>query len=204
MIVIVDYGLGNLISIQNMIKKIGFKSIISSNKELIMKSSKLILPGVGAFDEGINNIEKKGLKELLTYKAKEEKVPFLGICLGMQLMLDNSEEGDEKGLGFISGVVKKIPENINSQIKVPHIGWNFVKVNKPSFLFKSFEEKIRFYFVHSYYVELDDINKCILKTKYGLEFVSAYQDENIYGVQFHPEKSHRYGKLFLKNFIENT
>lgn len=202
MIVIVDYGMGNLGSIYNMIKKIGYISTISSDTNQIEKASKIILPGVGAFDNGIYNLKKLNIFELLNQIVLEEKVPILGICLGMQLMTLSSEEGKEKGLGWINAVTKRFTFN-DKRLKVPHMGWNTVQIVKQSKLFKNMEyQENRFYFVHSYYVDCLDKSDILTVTNYGFPFVSSFEKENIIGVQFHPEKSHRFGMQILKNFIE--
>ena len=204
MIVIVDYGLGNLMSVQNMIAKIGYQSLISSNEDEIRLASKIILPGVGSFDEGIENIEKKGLRNILTEKALQKKTPFLGICLGMQLMTTGSEEGSLNGLGLIEGYTRRLPNNFNDRkLMVPHIGWNLIQIKKQNPLIDNFNDKSRFYFVHAYHVELNNPNHILLRTSYGIDFNSGFVKDNIVGVQFHPEKNHKFGKQFMKNFIEN-
>lgn len=199
MITIIDYGMGNLGSIQNMLKKIGHKSIISHNISDIEKAEKLILPGVGAFDNGMKNIEKFKLKDVLKKKVLADKTPILGICLGMQLMTQKSEEGVLPGLGWISGKTIKFTDE---SLKIPHMGWNFVKTQKKHSLVKDLLRDSRFYFVHSYYVVLDQEEVTLMKTNYGHDFVSAFQKDNIMGVQFHPEKSHKFGMTMLKNFAE--
>jgi glutamine amidotransferase len=199
MIVIVDYKMGNLGSIKNMIKKIGHKSVVSSNKDEILKASKIILPGVGSFDRAIQNINQMKLKESLEYVALTKKVPVLGICLGMQLMTSGSEEGNLSGLGWIKGKCKKFDF---TNLRIPHMGWNYVKVTSNIDLTKKIDNNYKFYFVHSYYVSLDDKSSIILSTNYGIDFCSAYKYGNIFGVQFHPEKSHRFGMQMLTNFIK--
>jgi len=199
MIVIVNYGLGNLGSIRNMFKKIGVESIISSEPSQIINASKLVLPGVGNFGKGMYELEKSGLKDLLTQKVINNKTPILGICLGMQLMTDDSEESGSKGLGWIPARTLKF--NFDSlDLKVPHMGWNTVQVSNDNPLIENSEEEIRYYFVHSYYVKVSDEIHSLAKTNYGITFDSAIQKDNIYGVQFHPEKSHKYGMNLLRNF----
>lgn len=200
MIVIVDYGLGNLQSIQNMFKRIGVDSIISADQEDIKKAGKLILPGVGKFDAGMHGIEIKNLHEILNEKVLLEKTPVLGICLGMQLMTKSSAEGTVEGLGWIDAVTKKF--EANKCLKIPHMGWNNVEIVRSTKLTKNFDDKFKFYFVHSYYVEPMLQEDTILSTEYGFGFTSAFQHENIYGVQFHPEKSHKYGMQLMRNFAE--
>jgi imidazole glycerol-phosphate synthase subunit HisH len=202
MIVIVDYKVGNLGSIYNMLKKIGVPSEISSDEEKISMASKLILPGVGSFDTGMKKLNETGLTGLLNKKVLEEKVPVLGICLGMQLLTDKSEEGSIPGLGWVNGLAKKFMFDKDSMIKVPHMGWNYVIPQKDSRLFYEMYDEPRFYFVHSYYIELDDPDEILSKTSYGIDFCSSLEKDNIFGVQFHPEKSHKFGMKLLKNFSE--
>ncbi|MCX6166225.1 MAG: imidazole glycerol phosphate synthase subunit HisH [Ignavibacteriae bacterium] len=203
MIAIIDYGMGNVGSIQNMIKKFTKDVIITSDHEIIKKASKLILPGVGSFDNGMKNLDKLNLIQLLNEKVLEEKIPVLGICLGMQLLTNESEEGILDGLKWINGktIRFKFHDNTNS-LKVPHMGWNYVKKICDSKLFDNMHYDSRFYFVHSYYVVCENEADVISKTLYGIEFVSALQKENIFGTQFHPEKSHKYGMQLIKNFVE--
>jgi imidazole glycerol-phosphate synthase subunit HisH len=199
MIVVVDYGMGNLGSIHNMFKKIGVESKITSSLKEIKSATKILLPGVGSFDKAMHRINDSGIKKILDYKVLTEKTPIFGICLGMQLLTNSSEEGLEKGLGYINASAKKFSFTDN-KMKVPHMGWNIVKKATSSLLTQDFEEESRFYFVHSYYVEVENQENSILKTKYGSEFDSAIQHKNVYGAQFHPEKSHKFGMKLLKNF----
>ena len=202
MITIVDYGLGNLGSIQNMFKHIGVKARIESDVDKIKSASKILLPGVGSFDTAMEKINKKGLKEVLHEKAIKEQIPVLGICLGMQLLTSSSEEGHLSGLGWIPGKTLTYKNHINKKIKIPHMGWNLVSKSSESELTQGFDdfEEVRFYFVHSYFVKVADEKNSILKTSYGVEFDSAIQKDNIYGAQFHPEKSHKFGMKIFKNF----
>ena len=199
MITIIDYGMGNLGSVSNMFKKIGVKSKITSNLEDIKSARKLLLPGVGSFDMAMQRINSSGIKEVLDQKILLEETPILGICLGMQLLTNSSEEGHEKGLGYINAHTKKFIFQ-DKKMKVPHMGWNLVKKSTSSLLTSNFEEESKFYFVHSFYVEVENQENSILKTKYGLEFDSAIHHKNIYGAQFHPEKSHKFGMILLENF----
>ena len=199
MITVIDYGMGNLGSVINMLKKIGVASKINSDLEEIKTATKLLLPGVGSFDKAMQRINDSGIKEGLDYKALKEDTPVLGICLGMQLLTNSSEEGIERGLGYINASTKKFTFQDN-KMKVPHMGWNLVEKSTSSLLTTNFDEESRFYFVHSYYVEVEKQENSILKTTYGLEFDSAIQHKNIYGAQFHPEKSHKFGMKLLKNF----
>jgi len=202
MITIVDYGMGNLGSIKNMFKHVGVDAVIESDIDKISKSSKLILPGVGAFDAAMKKINQSGLKEVLDEKVLKEKVPILGICLGMQLLTKRSDEGLSDGLGWIPAKTISFEDKISRGLKVPHMGWNSVKQSNSTKLLDGFEnfKDIRFYFVHSYFVKVEDEKNSILKTNYGLDFDSAIQKDNIMGVQFHPEKSHKFGMMFFQNF----
>jgi len=199
-ITIVDYGMGNLGSISNMLRHLGHKSNTTSDKNEIFSSDFLILPGVGKFDRAINNIRDLDLEEVLKRRVKEDKIPILGICLGMQIMCKSSEEGIQSGLGLIDCEVKKFNFE-NSDLKVPHMGWNYVQKDEDNILHKNLPENTRFYFVHSYYVEENKPALKIFTTHYGLDFVSGFASENLFGVQFHPEKSHKYGKALFKNFL---
>lgn len=201
-IVVIDYGMGNIGSISNMIKFIGSKSIITSEKKIIEKASKIILPGVGHFDRAMQNIQQLDLQDVITYKATEEKIPFLGICLGMQLMCKRSEEGNLDGLKFIDAEVRHFDFGEKSQLKIPHMGWNTVIKNKEVPIIADLAENARFYFVHSYYVKCNNVVDTLTYTNYGLKFTSAFASDNLVGVQFHPEKSHKFGVKLFKNFIE--
>lgn len=202
MITIVDYEMGNLGSIVNMLKYIGIRSEIQGDPEKIKYASKILLPGVGSYDSAIKKIKEKNLYEILNYKAVKEQVPLLGICLGMQLLTNNSDEGELNGFGWIPSKTINFSKHISSQYKVPHMGWNIVKKSTESKLTEEFEkfDELRFYFVHSYFVKVNNEENSILKTKYGLEFDSAIQKDNIYGAQFHPEKSHKFGMKLFENF----
>lgn len=198
MIVIVDYGMGNLGSIQNMLTYIGAESTVTADLDAIRAADRVILPGVGAFNAAMARINGSGLREVLDYKALVERVPILGICLGMQLLSRGSEEGDIPGLGWIPAETRRFPDLPG--LKVPHMGWNLVRRSTRSPLTEGFEEETRFYFVHSYYVVVDEPRNSILKTTYGVDFDSAIMRGRIFGVQFHPEKSHRFGMRLLQNF----
>lgn len=202
MIVIIDYGLGNLGSIKNMLKKIGFDAEISSDLSVIAAADKLILPGVGAFDQGMKNLEERGLISLLNQKVLIDKTPILGICLGMQLFTKNSEEGVLPGLGWIDArTIKFDASNSTKKMSIPHMGWEYVHSNRSNPLMHEMYEEPKFYFVHSYYVQCNVPEDSILKTDYILPFDSGFQKDNIVGVQFHPEKSHKYGMKLLSNFM---
>lgn len=201
MITIVNYGMGNLGSMLNMFKRIGVKATIESDPALIQQSDKLVLPGVGAFDSAMTCINSvAGLRAVLEHKALVEHTPILGVCLGMQLLTRSSEEGRLAGLGWIPGFTTHLPKQ--DGLKVPHMGWNLALTNNPSRLTAGLCDKPRYYFLHSYCVQVDDPSQSLMKTHYGIEFDSAIGHGNIYGVQFHPEKSHRFGMQILKNFAE--
>jgi imidazole glycerol-phosphate synthase subunit HisH len=202
MITIIDYGMGNLGSIQNMFRRIGIESQITGDKQKIDAAEKLLIPGVGAFDAAVTRIQEADLMPLLNKKALVDKVPVLGICLGMQLLTKSSEEGTLPGFGWIDATTKKFRFNDNEKLKVPHMGWNEALIKRDSALNKDLSDHARFYFVHSYYVEANDPADVLMTTQYGREFHSVIQHENIYGAQFHPEKSHKYGMKFLSNFAE--
>ena len=199
MIVIVNYGLGNLGSIKNMLTKIGSKSIISSKPDAISRADKLILPGVGSFDRGMSNLEKLKLIPVINKKVIEEKTPILGICLGMQLMTKNSQEGKLKGLGWINADTIRFNKD-DEKFIIPHMGWNNIILNKNHSILNNINRNSRFYFVHSYHVVCQNDSDILTTTNYGYDFVSAFQKNNIIGVQFHPEKSHRFGMQLLNNY----
>jgi imidazole glycerol-phosphate synthase subunit HisH len=202
MIVIVNLGIGNIISVKNMLYKIGFDSTTANNGEELSEASKIIMPGVGSFDSAMKNIDNLGFRKILNEKVLDEKVPILGICLGMQIMTRKSEEGNLNGLSWIDGEAKKFDFTATEKsLKSPHMGWNYVQVIKKSPLFPTTDNEQRFYFVHSYFVELNTEEQIIsTNTYYGRQFISSFCKENIYGVQFHPEKSHKYGFTVLENF----
>lgn len=202
MITIINYGLGNLGSVQNMLKRIGAPCKITSDLKEIEDAEKILLPGVGAFDSAIQKIDELNLRSILVHKAKVDKIPFLGICLGMQLLTRSSEEGILNGLDLVPAKTIKFKFDNTSNLKIPHMGWNYVKLNTQSKLTEGFTPEHRFYFVHSYKVVCDDNTNSILKTNYGGDFDAAIQNENVYGTQFHPEKSHKYGMDLLTNFAK--
>lgn len=201
MIVIVDYGLGNSGSILNMLKKVGVPAELSKSPQDVLKAGKLILPGVGAFDNGMHKLREMGYLDVLNQKTLVEKTPILGICLGMQLFGKHSEEGSEPGLGWIDAQTVRFQlDGSNQQLKVPHMGWKTVRICQKSLLFPKPEEERRFYFVHSYHVKCNNPSDVLTCTYYGYEFTSSICHENILGTQFHPEKSHRFGLEFFQAF----
>lgn len=200
MIAIIDYGLGNLFSIQNMLKHLDIDSVITANPNEIQNSEQLIIPGVGKFDEGMRNLRDKGLDSLIRNEADKGK-PILGICLGMQLLGNTSEEGASSGLGIINFKTVRFQFGESDHHKIPHMGWERVTL-KDCPLTMGLEEQQRFYFVHSYHAVCDKEEIAIIKCDYGYTFAAAVRNENVYGVQFHPEKSHKYGMQIMKNFSE--
>jgi glutamine amidotransferase len=199
MVTIIDYGLGSLSSIKNMLKKVGVSSIISASEDDIAQSDKLILPGVGHFAKGMENLNRSGLIPILNELVLVKKKPILGICLGMQLMTSFSEEGNLQGLGWIDANTIKFRLN-SSMYKIPHMGWSNVHFHIEDPLASSLHETSRFYFVHSYHVKCESESNVLATSNYGSTFHSAIVKENIRGVQFHPEKSHKFGMQLLKNF----
>jgi len=207
-ITVVNYGLGNLGSIANMLKKIGAQVEIVSNKNEVEKAKKLILPGVGAFDAGMSKIRSANLYSTLDNLVRVEKIPVLGICLGMQLLAEGSEEGEQDGFGWIPCRIRRFDfGNLNEsdKLKIPHMGWNTINIkeNKPIF-HKLDREDTQFYFVHSFHAPFDPAhNFSYATTFYGYEFASVIGRNNVIGTQFHPEKSHKFGMQLLRNFVEN-
>ena len=201
MITVLDYRAGNVNSIKKAFYRLGVDCQISNNNKVIKESQKLILPGVGHFKRGMENLKNSDFFDELNNLVLIEKMPVLGICLGMQLMTKKSEEGNIGGLGWIDADVKlfKFLDG-KKKFKIPHIGWNNLKINKKEKLFSGIQDDDMFYFVHSYYASLRDEKDSLSKTSYGLEFVSSFHKNNIFGVQFHPEKSHDQGLKILKNF----
>jgi glutamine amidotransferase len=198
MINIIDYGMGNLGSIVNMFKKIGVQARISGKIDDLESADKILLPGVGSFDRAMERIEDLGLKPALNRQALEIKKPILGICLGMQLLTRGSEEGSLPGFGWIAADTRRFPQMPG--VRIPHMGWNSVQSLTPSPLTQNLYKENRFYFVHSYQVQVDMPENSLLKCTYGISFDAAIQNENIFGAQFHPEKSHKFGMQLLKNF----
>lgn len=204
MIVIIDYGMGNLGSILNMLKKVGVRDAkISAYPKDIEQADKLILPGVGAFDTGMHHLRETGLIPLLNEKVLKAKTPTLGVCLGMQLMAKVSEEGELPGLGWFNAETIRFRfDSKQTGLKVPHMGWNTVNIKQEGTLFKDMYPQARFYFVHSFHLVAYEVTNVLTTTEYGYEFVSAIQREHIMAAQFHPEKSHKFGMKLYKNFVE--
>lgn len=203
MIAVIDYSVGNPGSILNMLRKIGVEATLSADERILSMADKLILPGVGSFDSGMSNLRNSGLVPLLVELVLTKQTPILGICLGMQLLGKGSEEGWEEGLGWLDfKSVRFNFENAEKNLKVPHMGWNNLTVRRSSPLLSNTTETARYYFVHSYHALVDAPKILTAETSYGYSFASVLQEKNIYGVQFHPEKSHRFGLQLLKNFAE--
>jgi glutamine amidotransferase len=198
-IVIVDYGMGNLRSVQKAFERIRIPAKISADANDILSAEKLILPGVGHFKMGIYNLASKGLIDPLNRAVLEKKIIILGICLGMQLMTEFSEEGNVKGLGWIKAQTKRFSFASN-EFKVPHMGWDSLSIKNGDTLYKGINQEDLFYFVHSYFIICEDEKDILTETYYGQKFVSSFNKDNIYGFQFHPEKSHNVGLKLLKNF----
>tara|TARA_B110000438_G_scaffold64796_1_gene65319 strand:+ start:7295 stop:7909 length:615 start_codon:yes stop_codon:yes gene_type:complete len=201
MIGIIDYGLGNIKAFSNIYKSLDIKYKIVQKSEELKDITKIILPGVGAFDDAMNKFNESGLRDGVEKMVLNEKKPLLGICVGMQILAESSDEGTEKGLGWINASVKIFDtKTINHDTKLPHMGWNTIDIqpkNEP--LFQDLEQQAKFYFLHSYYFQCEDSN-IIAETEYGEKYTSAVRSDNIYGVQFHPEKSHQNGVRLLSNF----
>lgn len=198
---IIDYGLGNLGSIYNMLDVIGEDAVITDNPHKLHECNRLILPGVGSFDAGMKNLEEKSLINCLKKEVSEGK-SILGICLGMQLLGRKSEEGSSLGLGFIPFDTVKFSFDKTLKLKIPHMGWDIVTFTQENKLLSEIDGRQRYYFVHSYHAKCDSERNVLMRCEYGYEFAASVVNENVYGVQFHPEKSHDFGMRLLKNFVE--
>jgi glutamine amidotransferase len=202
MIIVVDYGMGNLGSVVNMGRKAGGELRCSPSPDDVAAAGKLILPGVGSFDQGMGNLHDRGLVTALNHAVMERKVPILGICLGVQLFTRRSEEGTRPGLGWIAAdTVKFRFDAASSHLKAPHMGWNHVMPAKADPLLTDLPDDPRFYFVHSYHLVCEDVTDVLTWTDHGCRFASAVRHGNIWGTQFHPEKSHKFGLALMRNFI---
>jgi len=199
MIAIIDYGVGNLGSVEKAFQYIGYKAEVTSDKNTVLGADAIVLPGVGAYADAMRNLEKVGMIDVVKRAVAEDR-PFLGICLGLQLLFDHSEEGDVKGLGLFKGKVKQFPLDMN--LKVPHMGWNSLKTDKDCRLFYGLDETPYVYFVHSYYLDAEDNDIVAARTEYGIEFRSAVNRGNVFATQFHPEKSGDVGLKLLRNWAE--
>jgi glutamine amidotransferase len=202
MLVIVDYKMGNLHSVKKKLDFLKVDSVISSDPAILLSASKLILPGVGHFGRAMENLRKLNLIDALNEAVIEKKTPVLGICLGMQLMAKSSEEGDVEGLGWFDADVIKIQVSDTIKFKIPHIGWNTINNEKESILMQDIADESEFYFVHAYHMQCHDTNDILNTTTYNRKMVSAIEKNNIFGVQYHPEKSHEVGEKLISNFIK--
>lgn len=201
MITIVNYGSGNIKAITNIFEKYNIAYRVATHFDELASAQKIILPGVGAFDATMEKLEQSGLRLILDKKALVEKIPVLGICVGMQIMGEGSDEGKKSGLGWISGRVKKFDSNqINHLPKTPHLGWNSIQPMKAHKLLEGIDKEKGFYFIHNYYFEASNESDVLTTTHYGYSFASALQKDNIMATQFHPEKSHINGVQLLINF----
>jgi imidazole glycerol-phosphate synthase subunit HisH len=200
-LIIVDYGVGNLGSIPNMLKRLGERAVISSDPSEVKAADRLILPGVGAFDAGARSLRTQGLIEPLRQRVLEDGVPTLGLCLGMELLFESSEEGQESGLGWIGGRIERFSFSDGARRPIPHMGWNTVKVERQHPLVADLGDEPRFYFAHSYHARCADPTDVVATATYGYEFPAVVARANVVGAQFHPEKSHRFGLKLLGNFL---
>ena len=201
MITIIDYGSGNIRAIGNIYDTLKIDYKIAKSPEQVIGAQKIFLPGVGAFDETISMLDKTGFREVLDFEVMQNKVPIIGICVGMQILAESSEEGKLPGLGYIKGKVRKMDASLlNQKPKLPHLGWNSIEIARQSTLLKNIDSELGFYFLHSYYFECENQEDILTTTTYGKSFASAINHDNIYGIQFHPEKSHHNGINLLHNF----
>lgn len=201
MITILDYGLGNIRAFLNVYERLNIDVEIAKNDSQIEGATKIILPGVGSFDYAMNLLNKSGMRDALEKQVFENKIPVMGICVGMQMLAKSSDEGKLPGLGWIDGNVKLFDTTkIPYKTRLPHMGWNSIRPEKNIALLDGFDEASRFYFLHSYYFECNQPHNVIATTDYGINYASAVKEDNIYGIQFHPEKSHSNGVQLLQNF----
>lgn len=203
MIHIIDYGLGNVQAFATMYKRLGIEATRATSADSLAGATKIILPGVGAFDKAMELLDSSGMRPRLEKLVMDEKVPVLGICVGMQILASASDEGTARGLGWIPGQVRSLKSAEESaRLPLPHMGWNDVAPAYGSALFAGLEADARFYFLHSFYFDSNDQAHVSARSTYGLNFGCAVSSGNVHGVQFHPEKSHHCGALLLKNFAE--
>jgi glutamine amidotransferase len=203
MITLIDYGVGNIFAFQNVYKRLNIPTKIAKTSDDLEDAEKLILPGVGSFDYAMNQLNNSGIREKLDQLVLENKIPIIGICVGMQMMGNRSDEGKSNGLGWIDADILKFDENlIKHRTKLPHMGWNDVVpvTNHP--LFEGLEKDAIFYFLHSFYFKAKNLTESIAVSHYGITFTSAVNNDNIFGIQFHPEKSHQNGEKLLHNFAK--
>jgi glutamine amidotransferase len=203
MIAIIDYGLGNVLAFINVYKRLNIPVTVAKTAADLTGATKLILPGVGAFDHAMLRLEQSGMRQHIDRLVLQEGVPVLGICVGMQMLANSSDEGALSGLGWINGKVRKFDvATLAHHTRLPHMGWNDVTPTVSGGLFAGLEQNARFYFLHSYFFDCQQPQDTLAFSDYGIQFSSAVNHKNVYGVQFHPEKSHHFGSLLLKNFAE--
>lgn len=203
MITLIDYGVGNIDAFANVYKRLNVETRVAKSRADLEHVEKIILPGVGSFDYAMERLNQSGMRERLDELVLINKIPVIGICVGMQMMGNKSDEGSSEGLKWIDAdIIKFDPKNINFITKLPHMGWNDVVPTKQTKLFTSLEKDSLFYFLHSYYFKCNNIKDSIAVAEYGDFFTCAVNHENIYGIQFHPEKSHHYGEVLLNNFAK--
>lgn len=202
MIAIIDHGYANIRSVDRMLRRLNQIPLVVDRPEDIRRADKVILPGIGAFDAPMRRLRELGLLDALNEHALVRRRPILGICVGMQIMTRRSEEGTTQGLGWIEGECRRFRPPAEAKLGVPHMGWNKVSIAPGARLFAAFGAEAKYYFVHSYYVALADRSMNAASCSYGIDFCASFQKENIFGVQFHPEKSHRFGLGLLKAFTD--
>lgn len=202
MIVIVDYKTANLGSIVNMFKRIGTLARVAEAPAQLQGASRILLPGIGHFDTCARNLRRAGFADVIEQLVLGDRVPLLGICVGAQLLTRGSEEGDEPGLGLIDAHTRRFPALDQPGYKVPHMGWNIARPERPHALFAGFDRPPRFYFVHSFCMQCTDVDSVLATTTHGVPFASGIVRDNVVGLQFHPEKSHRFGMQLLRNFAQ--
>jgi glutamine amidotransferase len=205
MVTIIDYGSGNIQAISTIYRNLNIEyQVVNKAQNISTETSRIILPGVGSFDQTMSSLNNSGFRSELEKLVISYKVPILGVCVGMQILAKTSEEGKLDGLGWIDGSVKKFKFAQKGVLRVPHLGWNTIDLKKKSSIFNDFDAQRGFYFIHSFYFECNNEDDVLCKTSYGGDFTSGVQKLNIYGTQFHPEKSHINGVNLLKNFAQNA
>jgi imidazole glycerol-phosphate synthase subunit HisH len=200
--VIVDCGTGNLNSVKRALDRMRVSSVISSSSDDLQRADKIILPGIGHFGRAISNLADLGLLDALNEAVLAKRTPVLGICLGMELMAKSSEEGNVPGLGWLNAETIRFDPPEGARFKVPHMGWNRINIKKPSLLMSGIDPSAEFYFAHSYHLKVNDDSDLLSETDYGISFPSAIEKDNIFGVQYHPEKSHDAGARLIRNFVD--
>lgn len=200
MIAILNYGLGNIAAFENVYRRLNLPVLLASNASDLTTATRVIVPGVGSFDDAIMRLNRSGMRPALEECVLGRKIPVLGVCVGMQMLASGSDEGHRAGLGWVKGRVKMLSSVPPGGTRVPHMGWNGVKTVTSDSLFEGLETDARFYFLHSYYFDVESRNEVIAVAEYGREFACAVRSGNVFGVQFHPEKSHGWGQKFLENF----